>query len=57
MEPKNLGRLWLAYTELQGGLYMLELLSVDSKHFTPELQNGPHIHIPYGYDHSAPNFY
>ncbi len=32
---KNLGRLWLAYTELQGGFYMLQLISVDSRHFTP----------------------
>ena len=33
-EHNNLGRLWLAYTELQGGLYMLQLISVDSRHFT-----------------------
>ncbi len=31
---KNLGRLWLAYTELQGEFYMLQLISVDSRHFT-----------------------
>ncbi len=31
---KNLGRLWLAYTELQGDFYMLQLISVDSRHFT-----------------------
>ncbi len=30
---KNLGRLWLAYTELQGEFYMLQLISVDSRHF------------------------
>ncbi len=35
---KNLGRLWLAYTELQGDFYLLQLISVDSRHFTqPEL--------------------
>ena len=33
-ELKNLGRLWLAYTELQGDFYMLQLISVDSWHFT-----------------------
>ncbi len=38
---KNLGRLWLAYTELQGGFYMLQLISIDSRHFTqPELSLG-----------------
>ncbi len=31
---KNLGRLWLAYTELQGDVYMLQLIYVDSRHFT-----------------------
>ncbi len=31
---KNLGRLWLAYTELQGDFYMLQFISVDSRHFT-----------------------
>ena len=31
---KNLGRLWLAYTELQGNFYMLQLTSIDSRHFT-----------------------
>ncbi len=31
---KNLGRLWLANTELQGGFYMLQVISVDSSHFT-----------------------
>ncbi len=31
--PKNLGRLWLAYTELQGDFYMLQFISVDSRHF------------------------
>ena len=31
---KNLGRLWLAYTELQGDFYMLQLIYVDSRHFT-----------------------
>ncbi len=30
----NLGRLWLAYTELQGNFYMLQPISVDSMHFT-----------------------
>ncbi len=30
----NLGRLWLAYTELQGDFYMLQFISVDSRHFT-----------------------
>ncbi len=28
---KNLGRLWLAYTELQGEFYMLQLISSDSR--------------------------
>ena len=32
---KNLGRLWLAYTEPQGEFFMLQLISVDSRHFTP----------------------
>ncbi len=27
---KNLGRLWLAFTELQGEFYMLQLISIDS---------------------------
>ncbi len=31
---KNSGHLWLAYTELQGGFDMLQLISVDSCHFT-----------------------
>ena len=31
---KNLGRLWLAYTELQGDFYMLQLMTDDSGHFT-----------------------
>ncbi len=31
---KNLGRLWLAYTEAQVGFYMLQFTSVDSSHFT-----------------------
>ncbi len=36
--PKNSGHLWLAYTELQGSFNMLQLISVDSGHFTrPEL--------------------
>ncbi len=35
MRTKNLGRLWLAYTELQGEFYMLQLISVDSRHLTP----------------------
>ena len=30
----NLGRLWIAYTELQGEFYMLQAISVDSRHFT-----------------------
>ena len=35
---KNSGHLWLAYTELQGAFNMLQLISVDSGHFTqPEL--------------------
>ena len=35
----SLGRLWLAYTELQGGFYMLQLTTDDSAHFTqPELR-------------------
>ena len=35
---KNSGHLWLAYTELQGDFNMLQLISVDSGHFTrPEL--------------------
>ncbi len=33
-KTKNLGRLWLAYTELQGEFYMLQLIYVDSRHFT-----------------------
>ena len=31
---KNLGRLWLAYTELQGDFCMLQFISVGSRHFT-----------------------
>ncbi len=31
---KNLGRLWLAYTELQGDFDMLQLMIDDSGHFT-----------------------
>ena len=31
---KNLGQLWLAYTELQGVFYMLQLIYVDSRQFT-----------------------
>ena len=31
---KNLGHLWLAYTELQGDFHMLQLISVDSRQFT-----------------------
>ena len=35
---KNLGRFWLAYTELQGDIYMLQLMTDDSGHVTrPEL--------------------
>ncbi len=34
MHLKNLGRLWLAYTELQGEFYMVQLISSDSRHFT-----------------------
>ena len=35
---KNSGRLWLAYTEHQVGFNMLQLITVDSGHFTqPEL--------------------
>ncbi len=35
---KNSGHLWLAYTELQGGFNMLQLIPIDSGHFTqPEL--------------------
>ncbi len=30
----NLGRLWLAYTELQGNFYMLQLMTDGSGHFT-----------------------
>ncbi len=26
---KNLGRLWLAYTELKGDFYMLQLISIE----------------------------
>ncbi len=38
MSLKNSGHLWLAYTELLGGFNMLQLISVDSGHFTqPEL--------------------
>ncbi len=33
---KNLGHLWLAYTELQVGFHMLQLISVDSGHFTQQ---------------------
>ncbi len=32
---KNLRRLWLAYTELQGNFYMLQLISVDNCKFAP----------------------
>ncbi len=32
--PKNLGRLWLAYTELQGDFCMLQFIFGDSRHFT-----------------------
>ncbi len=32
--PKNLGRLWLAYTDLQGDFYMLQLIPVDTRYFT-----------------------
>ncbi len=35
---KNQGRLWLAYTELQGNFYMLQLIYVDSRHFTQSYQ-------------------
>ncbi len=43
---KNLGRLWLAYTELQGNLYMLQLMTDDSGHFTqPELRNDTNTSI------------
>ena len=39
---KNLGRLWLAYTELQGNFYMLQLKFVDCMHFTqPKSRNQP----------------
>ena len=31
---KNLGQLWLVYTGLQGDFYMLQLIFVDSRHFT-----------------------
>ena len=31
---KNLGRLWLAYTELQSDFCMLQFISVDSRQFT-----------------------
>ena len=35
---KNLGLLWLAFTELQGDFYILQLMTGDSGHFTqPEL--------------------
>ena len=38
---KNLGRLWLAYTELQGDFFMLQFISVDSRHLTmSELSQG-----------------
>ena len=38
---KNQERLWFAYTELQGGFYMLQLISFDSRHFIqPELSLG-----------------
>ncbi len=32
---KNLGRLWLVYTELQGDFCMLQFISVDSRHINP----------------------
>ncbi len=32
-QTENSGHLWLAYTELQGGFNMLQLISVDSGHF------------------------
>ncbi len=34
IKDKNLGWLWLAYTELQSDFYMLQLIYVDSRHFT-----------------------
>ncbi len=30
VDIKNLGRLWLAYTELQGDFYMLQLMTDDT---------------------------
>ena len=30
-ELKNLGRLWIAFTELQGDFYMLQIISVDPR--------------------------
>ena len=43
---KSLGRLWLAYTELQNEFYMLQLTSIDSRHLTqPELSLKKHYHV------------
>ena len=44
--PKNLGRLWIAYTGLQDDFYMLQLMNDDSGHFTqPEIRNTIHTSI------------
>ena len=42
LNTKNLGQLWLAYKyRTSGRFYMLQLISVDSRHFTrPELSLG-----------------
>ncbi len=43
---KNLGRLWLAYTELQGDFCMLQLISIDSGHFTQPCKDVGHAMTP-----------
>ncbi len=51
---KNLRRLWLAYTEFQGDFYMLQFISVDSRHFTQsgcELSLTPPINEKDHHDH------
>ncbi len=37
-QKKNLGQLWLAYTELQGDFCMVQFISVDSRHFTQSVR-------------------
>ncbi len=44
-DTKNLGRFWLAYTELQGGCYMLHLMTDDSGHFTQPDRHPYQYHV------------